>query len=603
MAQSRTLANIIPEINDSYYLPAIQRTFEWEKKQIRRLFDSILRDYPIGSFLFWKIRGEEINNHIKYEFIEDYVSEAGFPKSDMPNVNHYNNKVEDDFHNLPNNITLVLDGQQRLSSFYIGLFGSYTDKGKYKTVDNKESYTRKKLYINLLSDPEKNNSKMSLKYDLSFREPDPPKTKNSYWYELGEMLDADKKYNEIDRVKEKIKKETELENIPNYTDKILARLYDCIYKEKIITFFEVDQKSEDEILDIFIRANEAGTPLKKPDLVLSLTSSVWKDKYNDIKNDREIVAREEIAKFRDKIDSHESSQGFNIETRYILRNLLACSNLNSSFEYSSFKSEEKLKNMKKVWMNEDFKKSVTKTLDLINSSNLNLRVTRKYCTIPITYYIYKENPDLSWSSKEGRKNRKKILLFIFLSRVNSIFKSKTAQIIDEVRRSIKKENNISLNNINNRINNYQKSFKIDETFINDMFDDIGYNNQKRITELTLTFLYELKSANPNKNYQIDHLFPKSKLTKKHLIEEKSIDEQKAKEIEKLKHNIGNLQILTPKSNMLKNNKDPEKWNKKDINNIEYKPNNIKLEYNNYIEFTRERRELMKNKLKKINNRF
>ena len=41
--------------NQEYILPAIQREFVWNTKQIELLFDSILRDYPISTFLFWKV--------------------------------------------------------------------------------------------------------------------------------------------------------------------------------------------------------------------------------------------------------------------------------------------------------------------------------------------------------------------------------------------------------------------------------------------------------------------------------------------------------------------------------------------------------------------
>ena len=41
-----------------YVLPAIQREFVWRPEQIERLFDSLMRGYPIGSFLFWKIERE-----------------------------------------------------------------------------------------------------------------------------------------------------------------------------------------------------------------------------------------------------------------------------------------------------------------------------------------------------------------------------------------------------------------------------------------------------------------------------------------------------------------------------------------------------------------
>jgi len=38
-----------------YLLPAIQRDVVWKVDQITRLFDSLMRDYPIGSFLFWHV--------------------------------------------------------------------------------------------------------------------------------------------------------------------------------------------------------------------------------------------------------------------------------------------------------------------------------------------------------------------------------------------------------------------------------------------------------------------------------------------------------------------------------------------------------------------
>jgi uncharacterized protein with ParB-like and HNH nuclease domain len=41
--------------NKRYFLPAIQREFVWETAQIEQLFDSVLRCYPIGSFLFWLV--------------------------------------------------------------------------------------------------------------------------------------------------------------------------------------------------------------------------------------------------------------------------------------------------------------------------------------------------------------------------------------------------------------------------------------------------------------------------------------------------------------------------------------------------------------------
>ena len=51
-----TISTVIKNIDSkTYLLPSIQREFVWSTKQIEKLFDSIMMDYPINSFLFWKV--------------------------------------------------------------------------------------------------------------------------------------------------------------------------------------------------------------------------------------------------------------------------------------------------------------------------------------------------------------------------------------------------------------------------------------------------------------------------------------------------------------------------------------------------------------------
>lgn len=52
-----------------YVLPAIQREFVWKPLQIERLFDSLMREYPIGAFLFWEIKPEHSGNYLYFEFV------------------------------------------------------------------------------------------------------------------------------------------------------------------------------------------------------------------------------------------------------------------------------------------------------------------------------------------------------------------------------------------------------------------------------------------------------------------------------------------------------------------------------------------------------
>jgi uncharacterized protein with ParB-like and HNH nuclease domain len=91
-----------------YLLPAIQREFVWESQQIELLFDSIMRNYPINSFMVWRITDSTIKEGYKfYEFLKNY--REYFYKENQ----YINTSGVADF-------SAVIDGQQRLTSLYIG---------------------------------------------------------------------------------------------------------------------------------------------------------------------------------------------------------------------------------------------------------------------------------------------------------------------------------------------------------------------------------------------------------------------------------------------------------------------------------------------------
>src|SRR5437868_139188 len=116
--QSDTIASIIGRLNHRYFLPAIQREFVWKPEQIIQLFDSMMRDYPISSFLFWELKEENRDRWEVYKFVENF-RQGG---------THNEHASTDGIHQL----TLVLDGQQRLTSMLIGLKGTYTVKLPHK---------------------------------------------------------------------------------------------------------------------------------------------------------------------------------------------------------------------------------------------------------------------------------------------------------------------------------------------------------------------------------------------------------------------------------------------------------------------------------------
>src|SRR5690348_18478691 len=110
--RSETIALAIGRMNRQYFLPAIQREFVWKPEQVAQLFDSIMRGYPISSFLFWELDEANKGRWEIYRFIQDF-DERG---SHNPAANAHGVQQ----------LTLVLDGQQRLTSLLIGLRGTYT---------------------------------------------------------------------------------------------------------------------------------------------------------------------------------------------------------------------------------------------------------------------------------------------------------------------------------------------------------------------------------------------------------------------------------------------------------------------------------------------
>ncbi len=124
---------VLDYINRTTFLPAIQREFVWERDGIEKLFDSLMNNYPIGSFLFWKIREENKDVWTAYKFIQDFDED-----------NRHN--VEAVMAGINQDIYLVLDGQQRLTALYLGLRGTYRYL-RYKR------WRKTKLYLNLFKLP------------------------------------------------------------------------------------------------------------------------------------------------------------------------------------------------------------------------------------------------------------------------------------------------------------------------------------------------------------------------------------------------------------------------------------------------------------------
>src|SRR5690554_6106715 len=169
-----TIKKAIDNIRKKHYvLPSIQREFVWDTDQIEKLFDSLMRDYPISTFLFWKVEKYKIKDFQFYEFLKIYHEKHS----------RHNQKAD---LSTDEDVIAILDGQQRMTSMYIGLTGSYSKKLPYYAWNSPHAFPEKRLYLNLL----KKSTDIEFEYYFKFltKEDASHRSDELFWFNVGDIL-------------------------------------------------------------------------------------------------------------------------------------------------------------------------------------------------------------------------------------------------------------------------------------------------------------------------------------------------------------------------------------------------------------------------------
>lgn len=268
-----------------YFLPSLQREFVWKPDQIERLFDSLMRQFPIGSFLFWQVPPEKFGDFIFYEFMRDYHELT----------NRHNDEATETLGEIGHALDAVLDGQQRMNALYIGLKGSYGMRKKRHPPDKKESYEVKRLYLNLLNKET-----------------------------LDDIEELSSNFGVIKLLQRENLADSEL------AAEILSTLYERINKDLSMHYYLVGSADLDSALNIFIRVNNGGTVLKPADLVFSFVTTGLHGKHN---------VRDEINEFLGELNDIGGKKNFEIDKDTILKALLFLSDGNVRFKTASFNKD------------------------------------------------------------------------------------------------------------------------------------------------------------------------------------------------------------------------------------------------------------------------
>ena len=566
--EKKNIRAVIEEINSrKIYLPAIQRKYVWDDDQITRLMDSIMLGYPIGTFLFWKVRKSIINKkeYSMYEFIKDFHERDVYKNPSAPQPFPIGSDEE--------TIWAVLDGQQRLTSLYIALQGSMSRKLPNKRWKNDDAFPIKELYLDLHS---QRTDEEDISYEFKFLTQEEAKKQkdDKLWYLVKDIL----KYSQDELVTDLI--------IPNgwASDKVaknISLLHTRLVGDEIINYFEVQTDSIDSVLDIFVRVNSGGTVLSKSDLLFSTIVSHW-DK-----------ARDEIDKLLAEIN--KIGEGYKFSNDFIMRTCLYVLDMSVTLKVETFKKESVLK-IKNNW--ENIRKTIKDTVDLLNEFGFNSENIISYVAVsPMVYYRFKGGNFDAESKSELRK-------YIVISQVRQVFGAATNSALTSIREALKAAptDSFKMGNLLKVRFTGERTLRYTSEEIDAMFDtyEIG-----AYTFMLLSLLYpNLKYS--QKGFHQDHMHPyagfeESKIANLKLPDGSIIDDVRKDEWRRRRNTLANLQLLEGRENERKNATPLVDWIEVTANseNAKYMPSDSSFELSHFEDFMDKRQKLMSDALKAI----
>ncbi|PPF33358.1 DUF262 domain-containing protein [Pseudoclavibacter sp. AY1H1] len=201
----------------SLRIPQFQRHFVWGEGDVLELLGSIVKGYPIGSILTWKVQTSD-------EYFSGFRTEP-FPPAE-PGVAAYE---------------VILDGAQRLSSLY-GSLRSPGENGVYQVYFDAE----KRIFTHL----------------------DKKSTPPKHFVPMNAIFDS----------RAFLAVQSSLAELPS-GEKLLANALDLYstFQDYQIPIIALANAQLDEVVEVFRRVNSSGTPLSPVDFVRALT---WQSSFD-----------------------------------------------------------------------------------------------------------------------------------------------------------------------------------------------------------------------------------------------------------------------------------------------------------------------------------
>lgn len=583
-------------------LPAIQRKFVWSSEQICVLFDSIMRDFPINSFMFWQVEDCTIKRDYKfYQFLKEYCT-----RFNEENPGLETNASSRDF-------KAVIDGQQRLTSLYIGLCGTYAYKNPrvhWPTSQDEKKLPARKLYLDLIAPVGLGDDELLMKYrfkfltDRQFEESQKSEAKKNRWFCLHEVLNFPEVRSSTDKsnldisIREVVVPYLLQNDLSDseFSVSTLVQLYKVIRKVPVIHYFKETSQEIDHVLDVFIRTNSGGTKLDFSDLLMSIAVANWEGDF-----------RKEVDSLVKEVHG-SSAMGFYLGRDWVLKTCLMLTGADVRFKVKNFKAEQVSK-IQENW--NSIKDCIRESFRLVRRLGINPEsLTSRNAVIPICYYLYNKsycNKPLYRSINNLAKvteEREIIGKWLYMALLKRVFGGQADAILSSmrsvIRENIKSTAYFPLEQVIEKFQGSNKDLRFDDEFLHNLLDTQYGEGRCRVL---LHLLFPEMSS--TETFHIDHLHAKSEFDRSSLKVHEFLTENR--ELMEFYANpvhwngMANLHLLNDSQNLSKKARRLSEWVGSSGITVTKQSlllgeDNVSLEFNEFREFYIQRRLALKERL-------
>ena len=487
-----------------------------------------MQGYPFGEFLFWRIQPERSGDYRYYGFVREYH------ELDNPHC--------PDLGPLPNQqMIAVLDGQQRLTAFNIGLRGSMAVKIPYKRWNNPEAFPPRFLALDLLAPNERDEEGNCYVFDF-VDERAIGRKGEQLWFKVRDIVGMSSGPEMNDWL---LEQNLEREDHSS-AYRVLDRLYRVVHTDPTIAYYEEMNQDIEHVLNIFIRRNSGGTALSYSDLLLSIATSQWTT----------LDARKEVHQLVD--DLNRIGAGLGLTKDFVLKAGLMLTDIASvGFQVRNF-TQANMAILEEKW--QGIRDALVETVQLVAGFGFDGNSIRATSALhPIAYYLYRIGAPSDFDSSAAyHADREAIRGWLIRSilKKSGIWGSGLDTLLTSLRDVIRQEgeDGFPSDRMRRVMSQRAKSLEFSEEEVEDLAD-MGFSDRRVFGLLSLLSPFIDFQRN---QFHIDHVFPKSRFARGRLLAA-GIDEDEVDIHVDCANRIGNLQLLDGATNLEKRARLPLEW--------------------------------------------